>query len=70
MPFECYRKGIGHFLGRRYNLPLANNAHRHKVERWRAPQNYVFASVIYNNDLAPFQGASAGWAVPRVETLG
>jgi hypothetical protein len=36
MPFECYRKGIGHFLGRRYNLPLANNAHRHKVERWRA----------------------------------
>ena len=21
MPFECYRKGIGHFLGRRYNLP-------------------------------------------------
>ena len=36
MPFECYRKGIGHFLGRRYNLPLANNTHRHKVERWRA----------------------------------
>jgi len=36
MPFECYRKGIGHLLGRRYNLPLANNAHRHKVERWRA----------------------------------
>jgi hypothetical protein len=33
MPFECYRKGIGHFLGRRYNLPLANNTHRHKVER-------------------------------------
>jgi hypothetical protein len=29
-----------------------------------------FASVTYNNDLAPFQGASAGWAVPRVETLG
>ena len=27
-----------------------------------------FASVTYNNDLAPFQGASAGWAVPRVET--
>ena len=26
-----------------------------------------FASVIYNNDLAPFQGALAGWAVPRVE---
>ena len=37
MPFECYRKGIGHFLGRRYNLPLANKAHWHKVERWRAP---------------------------------
>ena len=35
-PFECYRKGIGHFLGRRYNLPLANNAHRDKVERCRA----------------------------------
>jgi hypothetical protein len=29
-----------------------------------------FAFVTYNNDLAPFQGASAGWAVPRVETLG
>ena len=29
-----------------------------------------FASVTYNNDLAPFQGASAGWAVHRVETLG
>ena len=27
-----------------------------------------FESVTYNNDLAPFQGASAGWAVPRVET--
>jgi hypothetical protein len=26
-----------------------------------------FASVTYNNDLAPFQGASVGWAVPRVE---
>ena len=24
MPFECYRKGIGYLLGRRYNLPLAN----------------------------------------------
>ena len=36
MPFECYRNGIWHLLGRSYNLPLANNAHRHKVERWRA----------------------------------
>jgi hypothetical protein len=26
-----------------------------------------FASVTYNNDLTPFQGASVGWAVPRVE---
>jgi hypothetical protein len=33
-------------------------------------RNMFFASVTYNNDLAPFQGASAGWAVPRVETLG
>ena len=33
-------------------------------------KNMFFASVTYNNDLAPFQGASAGWAVPRVETLG
>ena len=33
-------------------------------------RNTYFASVTYNNDLAPFQGASAGWAVPRVETLG
>jgi hypothetical protein len=32
-------------------------------------KNMFFASVTYNNDLAPFQGASAGWAVPRVETL-
>src|SRR5580693_1815687 len=71
MPFECYGKGIGHFLGRRYNLPLANNGHRHKVERWRGThRNMFFASVTYNNDLAPFQGALAGWAVPRVETLG
>jgi hypothetical protein len=31
---------------------------------------YRNASVTYNNDLAPFQGASAGWTVPRVETLG
>jgi hypothetical protein len=36
MPFECYREGIGHFSDRIYNLPLANNAHRYKVERWRA----------------------------------
>jgi hypothetical protein len=33
-------------------------------------RNMFFKSVTYNNDLAPFQGASAGWAVPRVETLG
>jgi len=33
-------------------------------------RNIFFASVTYNNDLAPFQGVSAGWAVPRVETLG
>jgi hypothetical protein len=33
-------------------------------------RNMFFVSVTYNNDLAPFQGASAGWAVPRVETLG
>jgi hypothetical protein len=31
-------------------------------------KNMFFASVTYNNDLAPFQGASVGWAVPRVET--
>jgi hypothetical protein len=31
-------------------------------------RNMFFESVTYNNDLAPFQGASAGWAVPRVET--
>jgi hypothetical protein len=70
MPFECYGKGIGHFLGRRYNLPLANNAHRHKVDDGGPYRNMFFESVTYNNDLAPFQGASAGWAVPRVETLG
>jgi hypothetical protein len=29
-----------------------------------------FASVTYNNNLAPFQGASPGWVVPRVKTLG
>ena len=33
-------------------------------------RNMFFESVTYNNDLAPFQGASAGWAVPRVEILG
>jgi hypothetical protein len=32
--------------------------------------NRSFASVSYKSDLAPFQGASPGWAVPRVETLG
>jgi hypothetical protein len=70
MPFECYRKGIGHFLGKRYNLPLANNAHRTKLNDGRPYRNMFFESVTYNNDLALFQGASAGWAVPRVETLG
>jgi hypothetical protein len=33
-------------------------------------RNMFFVSVTYNNDLAPFQGASAGWAVPRVENPG
>jgi hypothetical protein len=33
-------------------------------------KNMFFASVTYNNDLAPFQGALPGGAVPRVETLG
>ena len=61
------------FLRQKIHLPLANNAHRHKVEQLNdgGPyRNLFFASVTYNNDLAPFQGASAGWAVPRVETLG
>jgi hypothetical protein len=30
--------------------------------------NMFFASVSYTSDLTPFQGASPGWAVPRVET--
>jgi hypothetical protein len=46
MPFECYRKGIGHFFGRRYNFPLSNNAHRHKVERWRAPIEIFFSRLL------------------------
>jgi hypothetical protein len=39
-----------------------------KLNDGRPYRNMFFASVTYNNDLAPFQGASAGWAVPRVET--
>ena len=72
MPFECYRKGIWNLLGRRYNLPLANNIMRigTKLNDGGPYRNMFFASVTYNNDLTPFQGASAGWAVPRVETLG
>ena len=41
-----------------------------KLNDGRPYKNMFFASVTYNNDLEPFQGASAGWAVPRVETLG
>jgi hypothetical protein len=41
-----------------------------KLNDGRPYRNMFFAPVTYNNDLAPFQGASAGWAVPRVSTLG
>ena len=64
------QKGLGHFLGRRYNLPLAITRTGTKLNDDGSYRNMFFASVTYNNDLAPFQGASAGWAVPRVETLG
>jgi hypothetical protein len=70
-PFECYRKGIGHLLGRRYNLPLANNGHRHKVERWRGPIEICFSRLLLVTMIwRPFRARRPGWAVPRVETLG
>ena len=70
MPFECYRKGIGHFLGRRYISRWLIMRTGPKLNDGGPYRNMFFASVTYNNDLTPFQGASAGWAVPRVETLG
>ena len=39
-PSNATEKELG-ILGRRYNLPLANNAHRHQVERWRPLWKYV-----------------------------
>ena len=56
------QKGIGHFLGRRYNLPLAIMRTGTKLNDSGPYRNMFFESVTYNNDLAPFQGASAGWA--------
>jgi len=42
-----------------------------KLNDGEAPIEICFSRLFtYNNDLAPFQGALAGWAVPRVETLG
>jgi hypothetical protein len=67
MPFECYRKGIGHFLGRRYNLPLAIMRTGTKLNDDGPYRNMFFASVTYDNDLAPFQGASAGWRFPGLK---
>ena len=63
-------KGVGYLLGRdtisRWLIMRAGT----KLNDDGPYRKMFFASVTYNNDLTPFQGASAGWAVPRVETLG
>ena len=68
MPFECYRKGIGHFLGRRYNLPLANNTHRHKVERWRGPIEICFSRLLLITMIwRPFRARRPGGRFPGLK---
>ena len=67
IPFECYRTGIGHLLGRRYISRWLIMRTGTKLKDGGPYRNMFFASVTYNNDLAPFQGASAGWVVPRVD---
>ena len=46
------QKGIGHFLGRRYNLPLAIMRTGTKLNDDGPYRNMFFASVTSNNDLA------------------
>ena len=67
-PFECYRKGIGHFLGIRYNLPLANNAHGHKVERWRGPIEICFSCLLLITMIwRPFRARRPGGRFPGLK---
>src|SRR5580704_9806924 len=59
------------FVRQRYNLPMTKIMRT--STKWSdcgLEINMFFASVSYTSDLTPFQGASPGWAVPRVETLG
>jgi hypothetical protein len=68
MPFECHRKGIGHLLGRRYNLPLANNGHRHKVERWRGPIEICFSRLLLITMIwRPFRARRPGGRFPGLK---
>ena len=67
-PFECYRKGIGHFLGRRYNLPLAYNGHRQKVERWRGPIEICFSRLLLiTMTWRPFRARRPGGRFPGLK---
>src|SRR5580700_6592571 len=69
-PFECYRKGIGHLLGRRYNLPLANNGHWHKVERWRGPIEICFSRLLLITMIwRPFRARRPGGRFPGLQPI-
>jgi hypothetical protein len=68
MPFECYRKRIGHLLGRIYNLPLANNGHRDKVERWRGPIEICFSRLLLITMIwRPFRARRPGGRFPGLK---
>ena len=68
MPFECSRRRIGHLLGRRYNLPLANNGHRHKVERWRGPIEICFSRLLLITMIwRPFRARRSGGRFPGLK---
>src|SRR6202162_5490246 len=59
------------FVRQRDNLPLAKIMSTSSKWSDCGPEiDMYFVSVSYTSDLAPFQGASPVWAVPRVETLG
>jgi hypothetical protein len=70
MHAERHRKGIGYLFSQRCLLLAKIMSATTKWSNCGPYINGNSAFGSYASDLAPFQGASPGWAVPKVETLG
>ena len=68
MRSECYRKGIGYLLGRRYSLPFVKIMRTSaELSDCRPSINRSFGSVSYKSDLAPLRARRPGGGFPGLK---